>query len=308
MKRMFFLITIATVITGSVLWGCKKDELLVLSGNEQVMLKSAAIAMEKECLPSVYPLVTRNNREIGHITVSNGGSILTVEFAGNGLAVSEVQLWIGTDPSMVPKNNNDVPVPGKFPYKASDYTAFHVPLSELFEPVPGGSYDGNEVYIFFHAEFEDSENKRNDKISAWSEGTAFMTSRWGSYSTYTVCAPPSGCFPSIAFGGDTFENEVYYYDNTGGGGGIQDIHTENGKVAGTVQYTSEALSFSFEQEWMFTDLLPAPLVLVYGYNDQPGTDPILVFEGEPTIIQESVTVPVPYYNYYKIQLKLQECY
>lgn len=304
---MFFLSTMAMVITGSVFWGCTKDEVRVLSENEQVILKSGTLQMEKECEAYFYSLVTQNNRKVGHIVVSNDQNFLNVEFVGNGLSVSEVQLWVGSDPSMVPKNSKNIPVPGKFPFKDSGSASFQIPLSDLIIVPPGG-FNGMEVYIYAHAEFGNSASKGNEEISAWSEGTSFGTSRWGSYSTYILCGQPGGCFPHLALGGNTFESGVYYYNNTGEGGGLQDIHTDNGKVAGTVQYTSGTLSFYFDQEWMFSDLLPAPMLLVYGYNEQPGSDPILVFEGEPTFNQGSVTVPVSNYNYYKIQLNLQECY
>ncbi len=128
-------------------------------------MKSATIVKENDCSPASYFLVTQKNWEVGLITVSNDENVLTVEFTGSGLPVSKVQLWVGTDPSLVPKTSKNIPVPGKFPYKASDYTTFHIPLSDLFTLLPEGSYDGKEVYIFAHAEFEDTEiESRNDKI------------------------------------------------------------------------------------------------------------------------------------------------
>lgn len=305
MKKMFYLSTMALLIAGAVFSGCVKDEVLVFAENEQVMLKSAAVAAENECLPSVYSLVTQKNRQVGQITVSNDENFLTVEFTGNGWPASIVQLWVGTDPAAVPKNRKYVPLPGKFPYRNAGFTAFQIPLYELFTLPPGGSYNGREVYIFAHAEFTETET---GEASAWSEGTSFGTSRWGSYSTYTVCTQPRGCSPHTAHGGDSYSNGIYYYDNTAEGGGAQAIHTNNGKVAGTVEYSSGELSFSFEQEWMFTDLLPEPLVKVYGYSEEPGSGPILVFEGEPTFNQERITVLLDDYNFYKIELNLQECY
>lgn len=305
---MFFLTAMAMLITGSVFWGCNKEDALLLFENEQVMLKSAAIGAENECLPVSYSLVTQKNWEVGQIIVSNDENVLTVKFTGNELPVSELQLWVGKKASKVPMNRQDIPVSGKFPWKASDYTTFHIPLSGLFKLSPGESYDGKKVYIFAHVEFEESEINSNDSMSAWSEGTPFGTKRWGSYSVYTVCARQKGCSPHKALGGNAFVNDVFYYDNTSEGGGSQNIYTDNGKVAGTVRYNSGTLSFSFNQEWMFTDLLVAPSVVVYGYPDLPGSTPNKIFEGEPTFNQGVITVAVFEYKYYKIELNLQECY
>ncbi|MBW6537132.1 MAG: hypothetical protein K0B11_19140 [Mariniphaga sp.] len=309
MKKMFFLTAMAMLITGSVFWGCNKEEVLELFENEEVMLKSAAIGAENECLPVSYSLVTQKNWEVGQIIVSNDEYDLTVIFTGNELAVSELQLWVGKKALKVPMNRQGIPVPGKFPWKASDYTTFQIPLSGLFKLLPGESYDGKNVYIFAHVEFEESEINSNDSMSAWSEGMPFGTKRWGSYSVYTVCARQKGCSPHKALGGNTLDEGVYYYDNTSIGGGSQNIYADNEKVAGTVRYNSGTISFSFNQEWMFPALLPsAPSVVVYGYTDLPGVEPDLVFEGEPTFNQELITVDVAFYNYYKIELNLQECY
>lgn len=308
MKKLFFLSTMALVIAGAVFSGCIQDEVLALTENEQVMLKSAAVAAEYECLPSVYSLVTQRNRQVGQMAVSNDENFLTVEFTGNEWPVKVVQLWVGADPSAVPKTRKYVPVPGKFPYKNAGFTAFQIPLYKLFSLPPGGSYNEKKVYIFAHAEFTDMDTEGGGEASAWSEGTSFGTSRWGSYSTYTVCTQPRGCSPHTALGGDAYIGGVYYYDNTTGGGGAQSIHADNKKIAGTVEYSSGSLSFSLEQEWMFTDLSSEPLVRVYGYSEEPGSGPALVFEGEPTFNQELITIPVAYYNYYKIELNLRECY
>lgn len=309
MNKLFIFCTVAMVIAGAGFWGCNKNETLLLPEYEQARLKSASAVIQKECFPVSYYLVTQKNREVGMIVVSNDENFLIVEFSENGLPVSEVQLWVGTDPSMVPRNKQNVPLPGKFLFKASDYAAFRIPLSDLFEPVPGGSFDGMEVYIFAHAEYTDAEIEGRSEESAWSEGIPFGTTRWGSYSVYTVCAQPKGCFPHTALGGDLYAGGVNYYDNTVGG--AQAIQADNGKMAGTVIYISGTLSFSFNQEWMFTDLLPAPSVVVSGYTDfPPGSGaPVIVFEGEPTYNQQFITVEdLPFYDYYKIELKLQECY
>jgi hypothetical protein len=306
MKKMFFLSTMAIVISGSVLWGCIKNEIPELSGNDQVMLKSAAVTAENECPPAVYALVTQKNKQPGQMIVSNDENVLTIEFAGNEWPLNGVQLWVGSDPSMVPKNKQNIPVPGKFPFRDSGLTTFQIPLSGLISLPPGGSYDGKMVYIFALAEFAGS--KGDGENPAWSEGVPFGTARWGSYSVYTVCARQKGCTPHTALGGDMFFNGNSYYDNALGG--AQPIRTGDEKIAGTVEYDNNTLSFAFNQEWMFTDLLPAPSLIISGYADFSGSeDPVIVFTGEPTFYQELIYVgDIPFFNYYKIELKLQECY
>lgn len=308
MKKLIFPSTLAWVIAGILFGGCAKDEVLVVPGNDQLVLKSASNSVEIVCLPSVYSLVTQNDRQVGHITVSNDENFLTVEFAGDEWTAALVQLWVGADPTGVPKNRQYIPVTGKFPYKNAGFTTFQIPLNELFTIPPGGSFNGMEVNIFAHAESGDAETVGEGEESAWSEGTSFHTTRWGTYSTYTVCTQPRGCSPHTALGGDLYIDGIYYYDNTLEDSGAQAIYADNGKVAGTLEYASGTLSFWFEQAWSFTDLLPEPSLKVYGYAEEPGTEPVLVIEGEPLFNMEDVTITVPVYSYYKILLNVQECY
>jgi len=266
------------------------------------ILNNGSIGAEKVCYPNYYSLVTKNNRQVGQITVSNDEDFVTVEFTGNG-SVSEVQLWVGTDPSLVPKNGQDIPVPGRFNYHGSGNASFNVSLYDLLPaPPPGGTFDGNNIFIFAHAEIMGSGPKGDDEISAWSEGTSFGTSRWGSYSTYTICCQPRGCFPHSAYGGNAFSGGVYYYDNTVGGS--QDIHTDNGEVAGSLQYISGEMSFSFSQQWMFSGT--QPMVLIEGCDEIGGT-PTQLFMGEPSSDYGVYTVSLSWYPYYKIQYNLQYC-
>jgi hypothetical protein len=307
MKKMFLLSTMAILITGSVFWGCKNDEVLTIVENEQAMLKNGVVGTKKVCSPSYYPLVTKNNREVGQITVSNDGNFLTVEFTSKGSSFSEVQLWVGTDPLMVPKNRQDIPVPGKFAYKETDNAVFSIRLSDIFSftPPPGGSYDGEDVFIFAHAEIMVPGPKGDEEISAWSEGTSFGTSRWGTYSTYITCCQPKGCFPHTASGGNNLYEGVYYYDNTEGGGGSQKIHAENGIVAGTVQYASGTITFSFGQEWIFSETQP---ILVIEGCEKPG-DTLTPLSAEGLSVNSGVySVSIVEYPYYKIQYNLQVCY
>lgn len=283
---------------------CQKDQVLTIPENEHPMLKGGEIVTEKVCLPSQYALVTKNNRQVGQITVSNDDNTLTVAFEEFGSSFSEVQLWVGPNPSMVPKNGQDIPLPGGFNYHGSGNATFSVSLYDLLPaPLPGGTFDGNDVFIFAHAEIEGSGPKGDDEISAWSEGTSFGTSRWGTYSTYITCCQPRGCFDYIAFGGNTFAEGVYY-DNTENGGGSQDIRAGNGETAGTVQYASGTISFSFGPKWTFSGTQPE--LVIEGCN-APGGELTLLFTGMPSSNYGVYSVSVDQYPYYKIQYNLQYC-
>jgi hypothetical protein len=304
MKKMFSLATTALLIIGSLFWSCKNDEVPELPENNRTMLKNGEIVAKTVCVPSYFSLLARNGLKAGDLIVSNDDYNLTINTSANS-SISAIQLWVGTDPSNVAKNDKNIPVPARFNYQSSGNDEINISLGSLFPPPPpGGTYDGKTVYIFAHAVIRGSVQKEVDKYSAISEDKSHGISQVDLISTYTVCCQPQGCFPYGAFGGNIFTDGYYYYDNTENGGGSQDIHAENGEIAGTVQYASGILSFSFGGDWGFSGTQPS--VTIEGFSE-PGVSPSSLFSGEPDSESGIYSVPISPYPFFKIQFNLQKC-
>lgn len=301
---MFLLSTLAAILTTSFFWGCNKAEILTIPENMEMQLKNGVIAVTNECTPSTYALLTSNNIQVGQIIVSNDETYLKVEFVGNGSTFSEVQLWVGTNATMVPKNSHSIPVPGKFSYKGSnsDYFVFEINLSDLYFLTPESVCDEKDLSIFAHADIDDSGPKKDSEISAWSEGTSFGTSRHGTYSLYTTCCKPTGgggCVKHLASAGDKGIFNV--------SGGKQSIFTDNDEIAGTVEYDGENLIFSFYQDWMFSGTVP--LVSVWGLEN-PDANPVFMTSTntpEKTLGIYFVPVVSNGFPFFIIEFNLQYC-
>lgn len=302
MKKMFFLSTMATLLTISLFWSCERDQVLTMPENEGGMLKSAGMVSATVCYPSTYSLVTNNDKMVGQILVSNDETYLTVEFTGNSYNFSEVQLWVGTDASMVPKNGQNIPTPGKFTYNGSGNAVFYISLSDLYTPDPEIACEETVLYIYAHVVIDDSDPKKSREISAWSGGTTFGTSRWGSYSTYLTCCRSTGdggCNNYLAFGGETG-----IYNNTSGG--QQPIYADNNEVAGVVEFDGENFVFHFYQDWSFSG--ESPFVEIWGLEESDGSPVSLASVDNPSQDMGIYTVPVSGdYPYYIIQFNLQKC-
>ena len=291
MKKVFSLITLTLLISGSLFWGCKKDQVLVLPENNVSMLKSGVVT-QKICDPSYYSLYARNGIEVGTITVLNNDNYLTISITGNNF-VSGVQLRVSTDPSMAPKNDQDSPAPGRFNFHSSGNDEFNISLADMFpQPPPGGTFDGKTVYIFAHAVIHGSGPKDRNDNEEINESASHADSPVDLFSSYTVCCQPKGCFAHTASS-----------ENLSSGGGSRDIISDEGDVIGTAQYNSGILTFSFYQGWYFSGVQPPMLVLGYELN---GTSNEL-FSGDPGP-DYSVSLPSDEdYQYFSIQFNLQYC-
>ena len=298
-KVLFGMILVA----GSLFWSCQKDEVLNLQ-EENLQLKSAP--GQSVCPPEYISLTTRQNTEVGNLVISNDIDFLYVTFVANGsYTLSETHLWAGVNEEDVPKNGNDIPTPGRFPFHSAISTdhSFTINLPDIY--LKSEVLEGKSVYLFAHAVL--TNNETGETESAWSAGETFGTQRWGSYSVIQCCNPeenPSGCFSHTAKCGNMINGELYY-DNTSGGD--QNIYADNGEIAGTVIYTNDKFYFNFDQDWMFNDSSTDPLVLINGYSG-PGGDLTFLYSGDPEFnFGGSDTVSVPYYPYYTLELKIQYC-
>lgn len=301
------------LIMSSLFWSCidvflnSEEEMSPPETNllaEEYNLKSGYIGMS-ECDPVWIPLFTANETTIGNMVVSNTETKLDIEFVpSTPYIISNVQLWVGTDPNQVPKNRKNIPVPGKFKYKTNDqlkYT-FSISLSEIYS-IPEMLLEGKAVYIFAHATLTNSLT--TDKFPVWSAGKAFNTNRWGTYSTYVCCHPlgGGGCFPHHAYCGEQINGINYFIS---GSSDKQKIYANNGEIIGNAFFTDEKIYFDFDQDWMFSGETPEVIVTGYTASETTGFD---IYSGAPVwdTSEFLYCVPVSDHNLYQIELLVQFC-
>jgi len=307
------LITFILLIS-SMFWSCQDviliDRMEELEAAETEMIQEEmslkSYPGQPNCGPKYVPLIAAQNINVGDLIISNTDEILKVKFLNDlDYPISSVHLWVGTEISQVPMNKNFIPVPGKFPYKdkGDNNFSFEIPLSDIDNKED--LLTNKPVYLFAHAII--TNIKTGETESVWSAGETFGSQRWGMYSVYQCCnlddIPGSGCYPYVAYCGSKFNNE-FFYDNRKGGDQI--IMAENGEVAGTVIYKNGKFHFNFTQDWMFTDLLPDPVVVIHGCY-APNTTETQLFSGDPESNQGPYTASVSYYPYYRLKLNIQYC-
>ena len=302
------------IVAGIFISGCEYDNFI--TGPEKSFetkselvemnpaLKSGATGTIAGCEAECHWMVTKNNTPFGLMTVTNDLTHLRINIVGNsGITFEKVQLWVGTDLNDVPMNKNEIPLPGKFPYKAGkmfEYN-FSVKLSDIYL-WPEELFGEKQIYIFAHAELL---NSTNDELSVWSEGYSFGTMRWGSYSAYFCCLPNGpGCFPYTAVCGIISENNTLYFDNTSDTS--QNIVADNGEVIGYVYRDNGNIYFDFSQDWMFTDLLPDPIVQVNGYSEL-NSEKTLIYNGIPNTDGPNYVTVSSSYPLYEIKINVQHC-
>jgi len=302
------------LLTSNTFWSCQ-DVVLIDRMEELEAVETEMIQEEMSlksapgtpiCTPKYIPLLAGQNLNVGNLKISNTNEVLKVKFVNDPYySVSSAHLWVGTEISQVPMNKNDIPVPGKFPYKdtGDNNFSFEIPLSDIDNPEE--LLNNKPVYLFAHAII--TNIKTGETESVWSAGETFGSQRWGMYSVYHCCIPDdipgTRCDPYVANCGSKIDN-VFFYDNRKGGDQI--IMAENGEVAGTVIYKNGKFYFNFTQDWMFTDLLSDPILVIHGCY-KPNTTETELFSGDPESNQGPDTASVSYYPYYKLELKVQYC-
>lgn len=274
-------------------------------------LKSATALFLPNCDPAYFDLLVNQNHKVGEIMVSNNDKYLMIEILPfENISFTEFQMWIGTNPKKVLTGINKLPAIDKFNYRATspDDLVFMIPLSEIYNRDPATACEAKKLCIFAHAVADMVETAEPEQIQAWSSGTAVGNSNTVSYSSYTTCCQATGgggCFPHMAWGGETNIGNEYFYKSQKGG--TQNIFADNGAIAGWVKFDTGVLTFSFNQDWMFNDLLPlVPQVEITGYY-QPGSAPTQLFTGEPSSYQGIYSLSISSYPYYKIRFNLQNC-
>ena len=297
MKKGLLLMALAMF-----LFACQKEE-FAPDGNN-LLLKSATVEnFSPNCGASSFTLFAGKTINVGNLVVSNDDNYLKVEYlVKEGYSISEVHLWVGTDPGSVPKSSgkNAAPVPGQFPYKLKDAGeyVFYIPLSSLIQ----GDICGASLYIYAHAVVGDE--------TAWSEGTPFGGPRWGWYSTYTVCCDDRQeqgdeyeCTEETGFGGSLIgAGSAWWYVFDTNGAATQPIYAGQNLTDATVTISNGTLKIDLGS-WELQDV-DEP-VKVQGYNTLPKKRPaaglFTTYKGK------DLEISVSGYRYYVIHLDLKKC-
>ena len=164
----------------------------------------------------------------------------------------------------------------------------------------------SEIILVAHVEL--TNLKTGKKESAWSDGELISDN---GNATYSAFKPAGGCYPYVAYCGSE-ENGEYYFEGTEDDQLIQAKTGENTwQEIGLLYFDSGKFIFSFDKDWMLTDLL-TPTVIITGY-DVPGSNGQEIYAGPPLDFNESTNYnfyygPVDGYNYYTVELKVQYCY
>lgn len=183
MKRQ----VLTSVIAGLMLLfaSCQQESLV----EEKVLTTGSLKSTSVSCPADTFKIYAGQTIDVGNLIVYNDSQNLYVKYdiTNANYQINQLHLWVGTDPTLVPKNNSGIPIPGQFPYKVENlavtsYT-FTIPLADVI--VDMSTYCDKLLYIYAHAALK-GLNGAGDE-TAWSDGTPFSTTRWGWYSTYKVC-------------------------------------------------------------------------------------------------------------------------
>lgn len=175
-----------------------------LVGDEQILSEETGFTVSNEiltvdgttspyCGETTYTLWAGQTIDAGTLTVANDETNLYVTYTTTGV-FGTLHLWVGTDMTLLPKNSQGTPVPGRFPYSvdASGLTSytFTIPLTSI------SFYNtcGDVINVVAHAEV--SINGGNETAFG-GDITGTGTNRWYYYAAYTTACcqtppPPTG--------------------------------------------------------------------------------------------------------------------
>jgi hypothetical protein len=177
-----------------LLASCQQEPLVdssTVNLEQQAVLSSSSI--NGTCPADTFKIFAGQTINVGNLIVSNDAINLYVryEITNTSYYINQAHLWVGVDPTLVPKTANGTPIPGQFPYKVENldpsttvYT-FTIPLKDVI--VDMTTYCDKVVYLYAHAALEGVPGSGVSGETAWSDGTPFGGPRWGWYSTYTIC-------------------------------------------------------------------------------------------------------------------------
>jgi len=186
MKRLTKLMAIT--LTVFAITSCSEDLLDNFTASEPTSSEVIDPAGEVSpyCGSQTWTLWAGQHMDYGTLTVANDETNLYVTYTATTGTFGTLHLWVGTDMSLLPKNNQGTPIPGHFPYvfDASGLTTytFVIPLANISF---FAGCDNTKFYVVAHAEMG-GETAFGGDIA----GTG--TNRWYYYAEYNVvcCQTP----------------------------------------------------------------------------------------------------------------------
>lgn len=175
-----------------IIVGCSRETNNPVSSSMNEIPKITSLSKTSQNLlnTTTFNLVNRNKIAFGTLAVQNDNTNIYVTYTfPSGTIASNLQLWIGLNYNNVPKNKQNIPEPGHFPYKATptelSYT-FTIPLANLGINILT-DYANIPLYIFAHADI-----MNGDEEGLWSANDNYIPTfkslfgipRWGFVSTY----------------------------------------------------------------------------------------------------------------------------
>jgi len=254
-KKLFLLSALAVLIAGGIFWSCQKDEIAIQ--NDELKLKSYS---DGDCGPNYFPILAGQTIPVGDLYVVHEDGYLIVEFqADPDYTFTQFHLWVGLDykdvPSVKSGPNKGQPIPGQFGFEGYRVdNIYTIPLEKFY----GKDYDVCNLaplYIFAHAVVSYTEGDITKTQTAWSEGDGFVGKRWGWYSKYNPCCPPTGGSECVewqtetAFGGETAgDGKAWWFYKTGATEEI--IYAGNNNIEiGTVEYVNGKMEITLKDCW-----------------------------------------------------------
>ena len=157
-----------------------------------------------------FSLIAGQTTDAGYVTVAVSGDALVVTMTTVGdWIIDEAHVWVGSSLVTLPKAKNGNPIPGRFPYAASDVNdqtvSFTIPLASLGFACPSGDVT---YLLAAHASVSRAGSDGSEQQeTAWSDGARFVTKgNWGTYSAFTlgcivppVTPEPEACETAFAY-------------------------------------------------------------------------------------------------------------
>ncbi|MBN2744925.1 MAG: hypothetical protein JXR39_13620 [Marinilabiliaceae bacterium] len=173
-SRLMTVLLSLSLIPGTI--GCDKEADQMLNEGELKVINTNCDPVEFTLWAGAAQNDTTKGTNVGTLTVWNDATNVYVKYQMHEGTFSEVQMWIGSDPLLVPATQ------GQFPNKAENDSSvtFTLALADIITET--SDYCDVPLYIYAHGTI--------DGETFWSYGTPWdpaWSNKWGWFSVYTVC-------------------------------------------------------------------------------------------------------------------------
>lgn len=293
-KKTFLVLTMLSVLFTTA---CKKDE--------------APTDSMANCQPVVWQLTAGQTIPVGTVTVTNDADTLYVTYALDypGACFGSLHLWADQDFSTLPVNNEDILIPGQFPYSIdatglTSYT-FKVPISDF------SGECGDDIFVVPHAEVDlDCDPVTNNTETGFGGDVEGGGVRWWFYGQYYICCVSSNgnCVTETGFGGNSAgAGSAWWYAFDTQGQSCQNIFAGQQLLPNSMicyDAITDILTITLGDPGWSLATVPES-VKVEGYdvlpNNRPAAGQFTLYKGT------SLTVPGNNSRYYVVHLDLEYC-